>query len=43
LVSGEFSAFLGVLISFVMFVWFAMLLGLVGGLASRWRLSRVAS
>jgi len=43
LVAGEFSAFLGVLISFVMFVWFAMLLGLVGGLASRWRLSRVAS
>jgi hypothetical protein len=43
LVSGEFSAFLGVLISFVMFVWVAMLLGLAGGLASRWRLSRVVS
>lgn len=43
MVSGEFSAFLGVLISFLMFVWVAMLLGLAGGLANRWRLSRVAS
>ena len=43
LVSGEFSAFLGVLISFVMFFWVAMLLGLAGGLASRWRLSHAAS
>ena len=43
LLSGEFGAFLGVLISFVMFVWVAMLFGGFGGLASRWRAPRAAN
>jgi hypothetical protein len=35
LISGEPGAFAGVLISFAMFAWVAMLLGWLGGLAGR--------
>lgn len=37
LVQGEFKAFLGVLVSYFMFVWVAMLLALSGGLFARLR------
>jgi hypothetical protein len=39
LISGELEAFVGVLISFVMFVWVALLVGWLGGLA-RTKLAR---
>lgn len=40
LLQGEFRAAAGVVISYIMFVWIAMVLGLVGGVGGKLRASR---